>query len=263
MAVRRTASLLLAYARPSTSFLPQACQDVDARNKCLVRRHHRRVFGDIADISDCMELAGWEANPCHGERCRRWNRDGSLCGLRGRKEPTGGSLPAFRDPPRYGYKWLKRWRPARNLWIIRGVRIRAHSRQTGDREAHSRGPRRASGLGCAQDRALPGTGNHSSPTVSTVHAFLADMTALLRRLVALATQRFEKEAPNLLWQMDFKGWVRLGNDEQCHPLTVVDDHSRFVLCCRLAPINAATPFGVVWKDLQPLWPARGDLRRQW
>jgi hypothetical protein len=37
-------------------------------------------------------------------------------------------------------------------------------------------------------------------------------------------------APNLLWQMDFKGWVRLGNNAQCHPLTVVDDHSRYDLC---------------------------------
>jgi transposase InsO family protein len=43
-------------------------------------------------------------------------------------------------------------------------------------------------------------------------------------------QRFEKEAPNLLWQMDFKGWVRLGDDTRCHPLTIVDDHSRFALC---------------------------------
>ena len=35
-----------------------------------------------------------------------------------------------------------------------------------------------------------------------------------------ASQRFEKPAPNLLWQMDFKGWVRLGNGSRCHPLTV-------------------------------------------
>jgi hypothetical protein len=46
----------------------------------------------------------------------------------------------------------------------------------------------------------------------------------------VASQRFEMPAPNMLWQMDFKGWVRLGNDMQCHPLTVVDDHSRYDLC---------------------------------
>ena len=43
-------------------------------------------------------------------------------------------------------------------------------------------------------------------------------------------RRFEKEAPNLLWQMDFKGHLRLSGGGACHPLTVVDDHSRYALC---------------------------------
>src|ERR671934_2484522 len=42
--------------------------------------------------------------------------------------------------------------------------------------------------------------------------------------------RFEKAAPNLLWQMDFKGWVALGDGGRCHPLTVLDDHSRYNVC---------------------------------
>jgi transposase InsO family protein len=47
---------------------------------------------------------------------------------------------------------------------------------------------------------------------------------------ARAYQRFEKPAPNLLWQMDFKGWVRLPNGSRCHPLTALDDHSRYATC---------------------------------
>ncbi len=39
-------------------------------------------------------------------------------------------------------------------------------------------------------------------------------------------QRFEKPAPNMLWQIDFKGHFPIGVG-RCHPLTVVDDHSRF------------------------------------
>ena len=39
--------------------------------------------------------------------------------------------------------------------------------------------------------------------------------------------RFEKEHPNQLWQMDFKGHVPMLNGKRCHPLTVLDDHSRF------------------------------------
>jgi transposase InsO family protein len=41
--------------------------------------------------------------------------------------------------------------------------------------------------------------------------------------------RFCAEAPNDLWQMDFKGHVPAGNG-RCHPLDVLDDHSRFVPC---------------------------------
>jgi len=40
--------------------------------------------------------------------------------------------------------------------------------------------------------------------------------------------RFEHPAPNDLWQMDFKGHVPL-RQGRLHPLTVLDDHSRFCL----------------------------------
>jgi transposase InsO family protein len=43
-----------------------------------------------------------------------------------------------------------------------------------------------------------------------------------------ATTRFEKPAPNLLWQVDFKGHVPMG-ETRCHPLSVLDDHSRYVI----------------------------------
>jgi hypothetical protein len=42
-------------------------------------------------------------------------------------------------------------------------------------------------------------------------------------------QRFEHEAPNDLWQMDFKGHVALGGGGRLHPLTVLDDHSRYAV----------------------------------
>ena len=39
---------------------------------------------------------------------------------------------------------------------------------------------------------------------------------------------FEAKNPNDLWQMDFKGWFKIKNGE-CHPLTILDDNSRFSL----------------------------------
>jgi len=43
-----------------------------------------------------------------------------------------------------------------------------------------------------------------------------------------AWQHFEAEAPNDLWQIDFKGHFA-SEKGRCHPLTVLDDHSRYSL----------------------------------
>lgn len=47
-------------------------------------------------------------------------------------------------------------------------------------------------------------------------------------------QRFEAAEPNALWQMDFKGHFPVLSG-RCHPLTVLDDHSRYnigLMACR-------------------------------
>ena len=44
-------------------------------------------------------------------------------------------------------------------------------------------------------------------------------------------QRFEHEQPNALWQIDFKGYVDTPAG-RCHPLTLLDDHSRFNMALR-------------------------------
>ena len=46
--------------------------------------------------------------------------------------------------------------------------------------------------------------------------------------------RFEHEAPNDLWQMDFKGFFQT-NQGACYPLTMLDDHSRFNLTIQACP----------------------------
>jgi transposase InsO family protein len=43
---------------------------------------------------------------------------------------------------------------------------------------------------------------------------------------ATAWHRFEHDAPNALWQIDFKGHFATDSG-RCHALTVLDDHSRF------------------------------------
>ena len=79
-------------------------------------------------------------------------------------------------------------------------------------------------------RFLQDRGEDGLPAVSTI-------TAILRRHGRISPeaseaaqhwQRFEHPQPNALWQMDFKGHFPLAQG-RCHPLTVLDDHSRFNL----------------------------------
>jgi transposase InsO family protein len=63
---------------------------------------------------------------------------------------------------------------------------------------------------------------------STVTSVLHRHGRISERASQAATpwQRFEHGAPNCLWQIDFKGHFATAA-QRCHPLTVLDDHSRF------------------------------------
>ena len=81
-----------------------------------------------------------------------------------------------------------------------------------------------------------------------------------------ALTRFEHPAPNDLWQMDFKGHVAMRSG-RLHPLTVLDDHSRFCLVLAACAdeqtdtvkaklIKAFERYGLPWRmtmDNGPPW----------
>jgi transposase InsO family protein len=69
------------------------------------------------------------------------------------------------------------------------------------------------------------------PSVSTIGRILHrhDLISDQARDDATPYQRFEHAAPNDLWQMDFKGDFALAGGGRCHPLTILDDHSRYAL----------------------------------
>jgi transposase InsO family protein len=70
------------------------------------------------------------------------------------------------------------------------------------------------------------------PAVSTIHRILKQngMISAEQSGKHHKWRRFEYEAPNQLWQMDFKGWFPTDDGGRCHSLTVLDDHSRYVVC---------------------------------
>ena len=67
------------------------------------------------------------------------------------------------------------------------------------------------------------------PSASTVHAILQRHERIHPHAAGTACSRFEHDAPNVQWQMDFKGRTRLHDGSWVHPLCIIDDHSRFCI----------------------------------
>lgn len=81
---------------------------------------------------------------------------------------------------------------------------------------------------------LQALGKTNVPAASTITEILRRHGRLDAAASAKHTTftRFERERPNELWQMDFKGHVPMHVGGRCHPLTVLDDHSRFAIGLR-------------------------------
>jgi len=132
-----------------------------------------------------------------------------------------------------GYKWLARYAAEGGAGLEeRSRRPHRTPGQTGDELAARvlavRSEHPAWG-GRKIRRVLQNEG-WSAPSASTI-------TEILRRAGQLdgpgagearGWTRFEHAQPNDLWQMDFKGHFAL-EAGRCHPLTVLDDHSRYAL----------------------------------
>ncbi len=133
-----------------------------------------------------------------------------------------------------GYKWLARFRqegrgglrnlsrrpqhsPAHTAAVLEQVivALRAEHPAWGARKLHRR----------LQDLGYPGL-----PAVSTTHRILQrhDCLPVGPNAAHRPWQRFEHPHPNDLWQMDFKGHFPT-QTQRCHPLTVLDDHSRYAV----------------------------------
>lgn len=146
----------------------------------------------------------------------------------------------FGISPKTGYKWLGRYAAAgASALAERSRRPQASPRRTGQAlerailELRDRHP----AWGARKlYRRLADLGWRALPAPSTVHAILvrAGRIAPAASLAHQPWQRFEHATANALWQMDFKGHFRLPGS-RCHPLTVLDDHSRFSLCLQACP----------------------------
>lgn len=137
--------------------------------------------------------------------------------------------------PRTGYKWIKRYKEQGEIGLYDRDRRPKHSPRRSSpqmeeavlrvRRTHPAWGGRKIRWKLMQERIQP------IPSASTI-------TAILHRHDKISPeegenhrvfQRFEMEHPNQLWQMDFKGHFEIADGSLCHPLTVLDDHSRFLV----------------------------------
>lgn len=76
-------------------------------------------------------------------------------------------------------------------------------------------------------------GHEPVPAASTISGILRQegLVEQLESFKHRPVQRFERAHPNELWQMDFKGHFAIASG-RCHPLTILDDHSRYSMALR-------------------------------
>ena len=142
----------------------------------------------------------------------------------------------FGISPTTGYKWLARFRRDGPPGLIEQSRrpkvsplrtpaaIEAKVLEVRKRSNNAWGGRKIR-------QRLADRGETDVPAASTI-------TEILRRHDRLSGagaagpsrpwERFERATPNELWQMDFKGHFAI-HSGRCHPLTALDDHSRYNL----------------------------------
>ena len=167
--------------------------------------------------------------------------------VRTAKRPVAQAARDFRISRKTAYKWLARFDAQQPLGDA-SRRPNNSPTRTPDaleaavlavRDRHGWGPRKIAAY----------LANQEQPTVPARTA-----AAILRRhnriaiepAPEVADQRFERSQPNELWQVDFKGYVEVAR-KKVYPLTVLDDHSRFLLALGCGEdVTMARAWDVLW-----------------
>jgi transposase InsO family protein len=168
-----------------------------------------------------------------------------------------GLMPVALAARRFGvsrktaYKWLKIFdRDPCSTALALGDRSR--------RPCHS--PRRT--VGDIQDKALELRDRHNwgarkihfvlrresceIPSIRTLSSILARNGRIKPPVADAPLQRFERAEPNELWQVDFKGPVEVDR-QKIMPLTILDDHSRYLLAFKpCTNLTMNTAWNVLW-----------------
>jgi transposase InsO family protein len=167
--------------------------------------------------------------------------------VRTAKRPVAQAARDFGISRKTAYKWLALFDAQKPL-ADRSRRPKHSPARTSDaleaavlavRDQHGWGPRKI----------VAYLRNHNQPTVParTAAAILQRHKRIaIEPAPEVADQRFERSQPNELWQVDFKGYVEVAR-QKVYPLTVLDDHSRFLLALGCGEnVTMAQAWNVLW-----------------
>jgi transposase InsO family protein len=130
-----------------------------------------------------------------------------------------------------GYLWRQRYRQAGSVTAVSERSRRPHQsprRTESWKEQRVVALRQQMGWGAKKLRVLLQEEEGIPLPVRTIHRILERHRLVSEDVHGPAPSRFERSEPNELWQMDSKGKYPL-SDGECHPLSILDDHSRYVV----------------------------------
>lgn len=135
-----------------------------------------------------------------------------------------------------GYLWRRRYEQSGTLTGIGERSRRPHHSPTRTgprRERRVLALRKQTGWGAKKLCVLLAEEEIALP-VRTIHRILERNGLVSEQAHGPALGRFERSEPNQLWQMDSKGKYPL-QDGECHVLSILDDHSRYVVGLHALP----------------------------
>ena len=131
-----------------------------------------------------------------------------------------------------GYRWLHRYKSCGSFADLRERSRRPHHsprRTLRQLEERVLALRERHGWGARKLQVVLRRDEEIELPILTIHRILRRWNKIdPQKRDRPATKRFERERPNQLWQMDFKGQYPMSKGH-CFPLSILDDHSRYAV----------------------------------
>ena len=168
--------------------------------------------------------------------------------VRTAKRPVAQAAREFGISRKTAYKWLALFDTQKPLAGRSRRPTRSPARTSDALEAAVLAVRDQYGWGARKIHAYLTNNQQPTPPIRTTAAILRRHQRITPPAATPPTdcQRFERGTPNELWQLDFKGWIEIER-QKVSPLTILDDHSRFLLALRpCTDLTMLTAWNVLW-----------------